>query len=36
MNSACSIHGRKEKCIQNFGQNMKERDHVGDLGIDGP
>jgi hypothetical protein len=36
MNSACSTHGRDEKCVQNFGQKTwKRSDHLEDLGIDG-
>jgi hypothetical protein len=36
MGSACSIHGREEKCIQNFdGRRLNIRDQVEDLGIDG-
>jgi hypothetical protein len=30
------MHGRDEKCIQNFGRkSLKVRDHVGKLGING-
>jgi hypothetical protein len=29
------MHGRDEKCIQFFFENLKERDHLGDLGVDG-
>jgi hypothetical protein len=33
---ACSMLGRDEKCIQNFSsENLKERDHSEDLGVDG-
>jgi hypothetical protein len=32
---ACSIHGRDKKCIKSFGQNLKGRDHLGDIGIYG-
>jgi hypothetical protein len=33
---AGSVHGRDEKCIQDCGlENMKGRDHLEDLGIDG-
>jgi len=28
-------HMRDEKCIQNFGQKIKGRNHSEDLGIDG-
>jgi hypothetical protein len=36
MGRACSMHGRYEKFIQNFSQkNLKGRDHLEDLGIDG-
>jgi hypothetical protein len=27
MNGACNTHGTDEKCLQNFGQNLKGRDH---------
>jgi hypothetical protein len=30
-----AIYRRGEKYIQNFSQNLKGRDHVGNLGIDG-
>jgi hypothetical protein len=30
-----SSHGRDEKCIQNFVRNLKGRDHLEDLDIDG-
>jgi hypothetical protein len=33
MGRACSIHGRDEKCIQNF--IVKAGEHLGELGIDG-
>jgi hypothetical protein len=33
---ACSIYGRQERCIQGFGgENVRERNHLGDLGVDG-
>jgi hypothetical protein len=35
MCKACSMHGRDEKCIQNFGWKASEGDHLEELGIDG-
>ena len=36
MGGACSAYGREERRIQGFGEgNLKERDHLGDPGIDG-
>jgi len=36
MGGACSIYGGEERCIQGFGgENVGERDHLGDPGIDG-
>jgi hypothetical protein len=35
MDRACSMHGRNEKYGQNCYQNMKERDHLKELGIEG-
>jgi hypothetical protein len=30
------VHGRDEKCAQNFGlENVKRRDHLEDIDIDG-
>jgi hypothetical protein len=31
----CSRHVRNEKFIQFFSENLKGRDHVEDLGVDG-
>jgi hypothetical protein len=28
------MHKRAEKCIQNLSENLKGRDHLGDLGAD--
>jgi hypothetical protein len=28
-------HGRDEKYVGSFGHNVKERDHLKDLGVDG-
>jgi len=28
------MHGKDEKCIQNFGQKSKGKRHLGDLGVD--
>jgi len=31
-----SAYGGEEKCIQGFGgENLRERDHLGDPGVDG-
>ena len=36
MGGACSAYGGEERLIQGFGGgNLKERDHLGDPGIDG-
>jgi hypothetical protein len=36
MCGACGLYGRNEKCIQGFSAgNLKERDHLKGLGIDG-
>jgi hypothetical protein len=36
MGGAYSSQKREEKYVQNFGpETPKERDHVGDLGVDG-
>jgi hypothetical protein len=32
---ACSMHGSDEKCITHFSENVKGRDHLEDLGVDG-
>jgi hypothetical protein len=32
---ASSKYGRKERCIQGFGGNLKERDHLEERDIDG-
>ena len=33
---ACSARGAQERCIQDFGWgNVRERDHLGDSGLDG-
>jgi len=35
MAEACSTHREKERCVQGFWcGNLKERDHLEDLGID--
>jgi hypothetical protein len=28
-----SSHGRDDKCMQNLFENLKGRDHLGDLGL---
>jgi hypothetical protein len=35
MGGAYSTHERDEKFIQNFGQNLKARDHLEEIDIDG-
>ena len=36
MGGACSAYGGEERLIQGFGGgNLKERDHLGDPGVDG-
>jgi hypothetical protein len=36
MGGACSTYGRKERYIQDFGgEDLRERHHLGDPGIDG-
>ena len=36
MSGACSTYGGEERCVQGFGWgNLKERDHLGDPGVDG-
>jgi len=35
MSGACSTYGGEERCIQGFGgQNLRERDHLEDPGVD--
>jgi hypothetical protein len=35
MGRACSTHGRDENCTQNLWENVKVKDHLGDLDIGG-
>jgi len=36
MGGARGTYGRQETCVQDFGGgNLRERDHLEDLGIDG-
>jgi len=36
MGGACSAYGGEERRIQGFGgENLRERDHLGDSGVDG-
>jgi len=36
MGGACSEYGGKERCVQGFGGgNLRQRDKVGDAGVDG-
>jgi len=36
MGGTCSTYGREERRIQDFvGGNLRERDHLGDPGVDG-
>jgi hypothetical protein len=32
---ACSTYGVEERCIQGFVGNLRERGHLGDLGLHG-
>ena len=33
---ACSVYGGEERCMRGIGgENLRERDHLEDLGIDG-
>jgi len=32
---ACSMHGRHEKCVQNFGRKTEKEETTEDLGVDG-
>jgi hypothetical protein len=35
MGRTCDNHGREENCIQCWWGNLRERDHLEDLGVDG-
>jgi len=35
LDGACGMYGRKERCIQGFSGEMRERNQLEDLGIDG-
>jgi len=35
MGGACSVYGGEERCIHGFLGNLRERDHLGDPGVDG-
>jgi len=35
MGRACSTYGVEERYIQGFGGNLRERGHLGDLGLHG-
>jgi hypothetical protein len=36
MGGECNTYGGEERCIQGFGgENLRERDHLEDTGIDG-
>jgi hypothetical protein len=35
MRSGCRMHVREEKCLQSFGRNPKEGDHLEYLGVGG-
>jgi len=36
MDRACSTNGGKQRCIQDFvGGNLRERNNLGDSGVDG-
>jgi len=35
MSRACSMHGRNQKCTQNFSQILKGREYLEDLDMNG-
>jgi hypothetical protein len=35
MGRACSTHGRDKKCTQDWSENLKGRDHVEDVRLNG-
>jgi len=36
MGVACSMYGEEQRCIQGFGgENLRERDHLENQGVDG-
>ena len=35
MGGACSAYGGEERCIEGFSGELRERDHLGDPGVDG-
>jgi hypothetical protein len=35
MDGACSTCGGRKRCIQEFGRDLMEGDHLEDLGING-
>ena len=35
MARACGAYGGGERCVQGFGGEPEERDHLGDPGVDG-
>jgi len=36
MGGACSVYGGEERCVQGFvWGNLRERDYLGDPGVDG-
>ena len=36
MGGACSMYGGEERTLQDFGvENLMEKDHLGDQGVDG-
>ena len=35
MGGACGTYRGEDKCIQSFGGELKERDQLKDLGVDG-
>jgi len=35
MGGACSMYGGEERRIQGFVGSLRERDHLGDPGVDG-
>ena len=35
MSGACNMHERNENCTQSLSENMKRRNYLGDLALDG-
>jgi len=35
MGEACTAYGREERCIQDFGGDLRKRNHLQEPGVDG-